>query len=161
MADALETLDATAQAELVASGEVTPAELVDAAIERAERINPEINAIIHPLYDDARNAAAGRLPDVHALLAIGRGEHRRVLRPPELCRGVEQHAGERAAVVREAGVDAERPVRELVEHDTLGAVAPRQRCLGEVDPAPLRIARPSTRCPGSIAGRKRIHSTSS
>ncbi|MGZ5314558.1 MAG: amidase [Solirubrobacterales bacterium] len=63
MLEGTESMDATAQAELVASGEVTPAELVDAAIERAERINSEINAIIHPLYDDARNAAAGQLPD--------------------------------------------------------------------------------------------------
>ena len=63
MADALETLDATAQAELVSAGEVSPEELVEAAIERAERVNPQINAIIHPLYEEGRNAAAGTLPD--------------------------------------------------------------------------------------------------
>lgn len=63
MTDALETMDATAQAELVSSGQASPTELVDAAIERAERLNPELNAIIHPLYDEARNAAAGKLPD--------------------------------------------------------------------------------------------------
>lgn len=33
-------LDATAQAELVASGQMSPSELVDAAIERMERVNP-------------------------------------------------------------------------------------------------------------------------
>jgi amidase len=63
VADALETLDATGQAELVASGHASPAELVDAAIERAERLNPELNAIIHPLYEEAREAAAGDVPD--------------------------------------------------------------------------------------------------
>jgi len=56
-------MDATAQAELVSSGEATPAELIDAAIERAERVNPEINAIIHDLSDSAREKAAGELPD--------------------------------------------------------------------------------------------------
>ncbi len=59
----LTELDATAQAELVRSGEASPVELVEAAIERAERINPEINAIIHRFYDEAREQAAGELPD--------------------------------------------------------------------------------------------------
>ncbi len=56
-------LDATAQAELVSSGEASPAELVEAAIDRAEQVNPEINAIIHPLYEEARQKAAGDLPE--------------------------------------------------------------------------------------------------
>ncbi len=50
-------LDATAQAELVRSGEVSALELVDAAIARIERDNPAINAVITPLYDKARAAA--------------------------------------------------------------------------------------------------------
>jgi amidase len=56
-------LDATAQAELVRRGEVQPVELVEAAIERAELLNPKVNAIITPLYERARDAATGRLPD--------------------------------------------------------------------------------------------------
>lgn len=57
-------LDATAQAELVRQGECTPAELVDAAIVRIERLNPTLNAIIHPLFDKARAEARGSsLPD--------------------------------------------------------------------------------------------------
>ncbi len=55
--------DATAQAELVRSGEATALELVDAAIERIEALNPELNAVIHPLFEEARTAAAGDLPD--------------------------------------------------------------------------------------------------
>jgi amidase len=55
-------MDATAQAELVEAGEATPAELVDAAIERAERVNPEINAIIHDRSETAREQAAGDVP---------------------------------------------------------------------------------------------------
>ena len=59
----LTEMDATAQAELVRSGEASPAELVEAAIERAERVNPEVNAIIHSFYEQAREQAAGDLPD--------------------------------------------------------------------------------------------------
>jgi len=51
-------LDATAQAELVASGEVSAPELMEAAIERAERLNPDINAIVTPLHDFARKEAS-------------------------------------------------------------------------------------------------------
>ena len=40
------TMDATAQAELVRQREVTPLELVDAAIARIERVNPALNAVI-------------------------------------------------------------------------------------------------------------------
>jgi len=44
-------LDATAQAELVRNKEMKTIELVDAAIERIERVNPKINAVITPMYD--------------------------------------------------------------------------------------------------------------
>jgi amidase len=56
-------LDATAQAALVRKKEVKPIELVDAAIERIERVNPQINAVITPMYDEARAAANSELPD--------------------------------------------------------------------------------------------------
>jgi amidase len=58
MPDAYERLDATAQAELVRRREVTPLELVDAAIARIEKRNPELNAVITPLFDQARERAA-------------------------------------------------------------------------------------------------------
>ena len=60
--DTLTGLDATAQAELVRRGEVSPAELVESAIARAEALNPRINAIIHERYDAARSEAAADLP---------------------------------------------------------------------------------------------------
>jgi len=50
-------LDAMAQADLVRSGAVKPFELVEAAIARAERLNPQLNAIVHTAYDAAREAA--------------------------------------------------------------------------------------------------------
>ena len=59
----LAVLDATAQAELVRKKEVKPIELIDAAIERIERINPTINAVVTPMYDQARSAADSPLAD--------------------------------------------------------------------------------------------------
>jgi len=56
-------LDATAQADLIRKKEVKPMELVDAAIERIEQLNPALNAVITPMYDHARNAASDKLPD--------------------------------------------------------------------------------------------------
>lgn len=64
MADPLALLDATAQAELVQSGEMTPVELVEAAIDRIERLNPALNSVIHPLFEKAHAAAvSGSLPN--------------------------------------------------------------------------------------------------
>lgn len=50
-------LDGTAQAELVRKGEVTPLELVDAAIARIEHVNPHLNAVTIPLFEKARAQA--------------------------------------------------------------------------------------------------------
>ncbi len=46
-------LDATAEAALVASGEVSPLELTEAAIARVEALNGDLNAVIHPLFEKA------------------------------------------------------------------------------------------------------------
>lgn len=61
--DELARLDATAQAELVRRKEVTPLELVEAAVERIERLNGALNAVVLPLYERAREAAQQPLPD--------------------------------------------------------------------------------------------------
>ena len=53
----LSLLDATAQAELVRTGQVTAAELVTAAIERIEALNPALNAVVTPVFDQAAEAA--------------------------------------------------------------------------------------------------------
>lgn len=64
VADELTSLDATAQAELVRSGAVQPIELVDAAINRIEQLNPQLNAVITPLFEKACDQAVGtRLPN--------------------------------------------------------------------------------------------------
>ena len=56
-------IDATEQARLVREREASPSELVEEAIGRLERLNPHLNAVIHPLLDEARAAASGELPD--------------------------------------------------------------------------------------------------
>ena len=50
-------------AELVQKKEVKPSELVEEAISRIEKLNPRINAVIHKMYEQARKAADGDLPD--------------------------------------------------------------------------------------------------
>ncbi len=51
-------LDATGQAELVRRGEVSARELVEWAIERIERLNPSLNAVITPMYERALASVA-------------------------------------------------------------------------------------------------------
>ena len=63
MSDELAKLDATAQAELVRRGEVSPLELVQAAIARIERINPKLNAVIHRSFERAMAQARSGPPD--------------------------------------------------------------------------------------------------
>ncbi|BDG07355.1 amidase [Anaeromyxobacter paludicola] len=55
-------LDATALAELVARREVTPAELLEAAIARVEARNPALNAVVGRHDEEARAVARGPLP---------------------------------------------------------------------------------------------------
>ena len=61
--DELAHLDAIDQAALVRRGEVTAAELVDAAIERIEKVNPAINAVIGDRFERARVEARAPLGD--------------------------------------------------------------------------------------------------
>jgi len=61
--DALAWMDATAQAELVRSGDASPRELVEAAIERIESVDPKINSVIHRRFDRAVAESAADLPD--------------------------------------------------------------------------------------------------
>lgn len=55
--------DATGLANLVATGAVSPAELLETAIARAEAVNPTLNAIVTPLYDKGRTIAAHTVAD--------------------------------------------------------------------------------------------------
>ena len=55
--------DGLGLAELVKKGEVTQVELVEEAIRRIETLNPQLNAVIHKMYDQARTAAQTGLPE--------------------------------------------------------------------------------------------------
>ena len=63
IADDTRWLDATAQAQLVARGDVSPAELLDAAIERIDALDPVLNAVVIRWFDHARHTAGAALPD--------------------------------------------------------------------------------------------------
>jgi amidase len=54
-------MDATAQADLVRTGEASALELVDAAIARIEALDPAINAVVVRSFEQARQQASGRL----------------------------------------------------------------------------------------------------
>ncbi len=53
--------DATALAELIRAGAVSALEVTEAAIARAEAVNPTVNAIVTPMYAAARAQAAGSI----------------------------------------------------------------------------------------------------
>lgn len=55
--------DGVGLAALVRQGEVTPLALVEEAIRRIEALNPQLNAVVHKMYDQARTMAATTLPD--------------------------------------------------------------------------------------------------
>ena len=61
--DRLATLDGISQAEMVRNKELQPIDLVEAAIDRIQQLNPELNAIITPMFDLARAEAAKALPE--------------------------------------------------------------------------------------------------
>ncbi|OBI84799.1 amidase [Mycobacterium sp. E740] len=56
--DALGDLDAVGMVQALASREVSPIELVDAAIARTERLNPALNGVAFEAFDRARTDAA-------------------------------------------------------------------------------------------------------
>ena len=55
--------DAISLAELMAKREVSDEEVLEAAIARADQVNPRINAIVHKQYERARKAVAAGLPE--------------------------------------------------------------------------------------------------
>ena len=99
--------DATAQAELVRSGDASALELVEAAIARIEKLDSQLGAVIHHRFERARDEARAGLPN---------GPFRGVpfLLKDALCQieGEPHHAGMRA--LKQAG--------HRSDHDTyLGA----------------------------------------
>ncbi|HPD56407.1 MAG TPA: amidase [Smithellaceae bacterium] len=58
----LKFLDATALAGLVKNKKVKAKELVETTIEHIEKLNPQLNAVVTPMYDEAMKAAKGKIP---------------------------------------------------------------------------------------------------
>ena len=58
--------DGLGLAELVKKKKVKPAELIEAAIERIERHNPRLNAVVFKAYDEARAKARAKLSGAFA-----------------------------------------------------------------------------------------------
>ena len=56
-------LDAVGQADAVRRGECTPDELLDESLARVEKLDPELNAVIHRLADKAAAQVGQGLPD--------------------------------------------------------------------------------------------------
>lgn len=61
-ADALGDSDAVGLAQRIRDGEITASQALEAAIARAERVNPELNFIVSKAYDAGRALAAESLP---------------------------------------------------------------------------------------------------
>ncbi len=61
--EAYDRYDAMGLAELIRKGEISPVELCEEAIARVERINPELNAVVTPMFAQGRSAVQGPLPD--------------------------------------------------------------------------------------------------
>lgn len=59
---AYDQYDGLGLAELVRKKKVSPAELVEEAIQRIETHNPKLNAVVHKLYERARTKAKEKLP---------------------------------------------------------------------------------------------------
>ena len=57
MTDELSGYDAMALGEFIRKGELSPVELLEATIQRIEKVNPNLNAVIHKMYDQAHETA--------------------------------------------------------------------------------------------------------
>ncbi len=66
MADGMIRYDAIGLGELIRKGEISPVELLEITIQRIEKINPRINAIIHKMYDQARETAESWSSEIRA-----------------------------------------------------------------------------------------------
>jgi amidase len=61
--DQLSLMDATDLARLIKKREIQPGELIELTIERIEKLNPQLNAVVTKMYEEARDIACKPLPD--------------------------------------------------------------------------------------------------
>ncbi|HSN83397.1 MAG TPA: amidase [Polyangiales bacterium] len=86
--------DALGLAELIRTREVHPKEVVEAAILRAEKVNPEINAIVTPLYDYAHERVQGDLSGPFAGVPFLLKDVHHALEGTPMSNGSRLHQGE-------------------------------------------------------------------
>ena len=86
--------DGLGLAELIAKGEVHPKEVLEAAIFRAERLNPELNAIVTPLYDYAHQRAQQTLEGPFAGVPFLLKDAHHALEGTPMSNGSRLHQGE-------------------------------------------------------------------
>jgi len=86
--------DGLGLAKLIANGDVHPAEVLEAAIDRAERLNPELNAIVTPLYDYARDLAQSELSGPFAGVPFLLKDAHHALKGTAMSNGSRLHKGE-------------------------------------------------------------------
>lgn len=55
-------LDGVGQGEAISRGEVSPSDLVEAVIANIEAVDPELNSVVIPMFDEARRTAKQPLP---------------------------------------------------------------------------------------------------
>jgi amidase len=154
LAEQTRWMDAVDQAALVASGQVSPSELLEAAIERIERVDPTLNAVVIRWFDHARETARGELPD---------GPFRGV---PFLIKDLyASYAGERISngnvAFKNAGVIANADTTLVGRHRAAGLViagrtnSPELGSVPTTEPVawgPTRNPWDTTRTPGGSSG---------
>jgi len=86
--------DGLGLAELIAKGEVHPSEVLEAAIQRAEALNPQLNAIVTPLYDYARARAKQDLSGPFAGVPFLLKDVHHALKGTPMSNGSRLHKGE-------------------------------------------------------------------
>jgi amidase len=55
--------DGLGLAELVRKGDVSAVELCEEAVQRIEKVNPKLNAVVTPMFEEGRETAQGELPE--------------------------------------------------------------------------------------------------
>ena len=138
LADETRWMDAVDQAALVAKGEVTPLELLEAAIERMEATDPQLHALTITWFDHAREVAAGELPDgpFRGVPVPAQGPLHELRRPDAVQR---QQRAEGGGDRRHARHDARRQVpggraRDRRAHEQPGAGQPADDAAAGVGP---------------------------
>jgi len=86
--------DGLGLAELIGKGEVHPKEVLEAAILRAEQLNPELNAIVTPLYDYARQRVTDDLSGPFAGVPFLLKDAHHALKGTPMSNGSRLHQGE-------------------------------------------------------------------